>query len=294
MLGIPFDPKQKRLRCFGHIINLVVKAFLYGKDPGIEDDDDIDMMLGKKENMDGNLDSMTETEQLLYWRKRGPYGRLRNIITFICRTPQRREDFAKLTRETSPDIKVFAPIAANDTRWNGDFRAIKRALELRVSIETYTIRYLRTLLRDDFLEPLDWTELEDILRILEPFHRLILELEGRRQNGALWDVFPAMDELLNHLETCKTTYEAAGSLHLTTSIKLAWSKLDKYYSLTEFNPVLYAAVALHPSMKMDYFKIAWDAHPAWIKSARDIIQTLWIVEYSPNLHSHAQTPTTVL
>ena len=28
-IGVPFDPKQLRLRCFGHIINLVVKALLY-------------------------------------------------------------------------------------------------------------------------------------------------------------------------------------------------------------------------------------------------------------------------
>jgi len=285
LIGIQFDPKQRRLRCFGHIVNLVVKAFLYGKDPtAATHASDIEMSMGIEELEDENIGSMTETEQLLHWRRRGPYGRLRNIITFICRTPQRREDFAKVTRETSPDIRVFAPIAANDTRWNGDFQAIKRALELRVSLETYSVRYIRTHLRDDYLEPLDWTELEDILRILEPFHRLTLELEGRRQNGALWEVFPAMDELLNHLETCKTTYEMTGSVHLTTSIKLAWTKLDKYYSLTEFNPVLYAAIALHPSMKMDYFNIAWDAHPAWIESAHSIIRTLWLVEYCPHFN----------
>jgi len=31
--GIPFDPIARRLRCFGHVINLVVKAFLWGEDP---------------------------------------------------------------------------------------------------------------------------------------------------------------------------------------------------------------------------------------------------------------------
>ena len=27
-IGIPFDPVSRRLRCFGHVLNLVVKAFL--------------------------------------------------------------------------------------------------------------------------------------------------------------------------------------------------------------------------------------------------------------------------
>ena len=134
---------------------------------------------------DTTLRGMSEVEQILYWRQRGPYGRLRNIITYICWTPQRRQEFAALTREHCPDIKVFALIAANATRWNGDFRAIKRALELRFSLETYAARYSRTTLSDDQLDPADWKELEDILRILEPFHHMTLTLEGHRGHGAL-------------------------------------------------------------------------------------------------------------
>ena len=40
---------------------------------------------------------------LEYWRQHGPYGRLRNIITYICWTPQRRDEFIQLTREFPPD-----------------------------------------------------------------------------------------------------------------------------------------------------------------------------------------------
>ena len=31
--GISSDPVTRRLNCFGHVINLVVNAFLWGKDP---------------------------------------------------------------------------------------------------------------------------------------------------------------------------------------------------------------------------------------------------------------------
>lgn len=99
---------------------------------------------------------------------------------------------------------------------------------------------------------------------------MTLTLEGHRGHGALWDILPAMDGLLDHVETCQTLYTAS-SPHLVAYIQLAWTKLNKYYSLTEFNPVLYAAVALHPAIKFDYFTIAWAEHPDWIESAQQIV-----------------------
>ena len=33
---VPFNQKERRFRCFGHILNLVVKAFLYGKTDNLD------------------------------------------------------------------------------------------------------------------------------------------------------------------------------------------------------------------------------------------------------------------
>jgi hypothetical protein len=70
---------------------------------------------------------------------------------------------------------------------------------------------------------------------------------------------------------------------------LAWEKLNKYYTLAEFNPVLYAAVVLHPSMKMEYFETAWSEHPDWIAAATKAIQDLWEHDYKPKEFSRLQT-----
>lgn len=116
--------------------------------------------------------------------------------------------------------------------------------------------------------------------ILDPFHRCTLEFEGHRGNGVLYDLLPTMDYLLEHLESTLKSYTAEEcSEHLLTSINLAWSKLDKYYSLTEDNIVLYAAVALHPSMKFDYFEAAWPEHPTWIENAKVKVEQLWESRY---------------
>ena len=93
-----------------------------------------------------------------------------------------------------------------------------------------------------------------------------------------------MDELLEHLEIAKGLHHDL-SRHLSRSVMLGWEKLDKYYSLTDTNPVLYAAVALHPSLKFEYFKYAWKEHPNWIANAKKEVQNLWESQYK------SRTPT---
>jgi len=42
---------------------------------------------------------------------------------------------------------------------------------------------------------------------------------------------------------------------LITSINLDWTKLNKYYTLTDKNTIFYVAVTLHPGMKLEYFEV---------------------------------------
>jgi len=121
-------------------------------------------------------------------------------------------------------------------------------------------------------------DLQTIAQILEPFHRLSRELEGNRSSGYLYDVFPAMDQLLSHLEEAKKMHGGT-SKYILDSIELAWSKLDKYYTLADNNEVLFAAVALDPSQKMDYFESQWESHPTWIEKARTATRNLWNLKY---------------
>jgi hypothetical protein len=65
--------RSRRLRCLGHVINLSAKAFLYGKE--------FDAFERDIENVREHSELLKE---LNIWRKRGPVGKLHNIITFIC------------------------------------------------------------------------------------------------------------------------------------------------------------------------------------------------------------------
>jgi len=76
----PYMPEKRRLarrlRCLGHVINLAAKAFLFGQE---------------YDAFEKDIESVKEHSELLkelkLWRKRGPVGKLHNIVTYICRSP---------------------------------------------------------------------------------------------------------------------------------------------------------------------------------------------------------------
>ena len=65
----------------------------------------------------------------------------------------------------------------------------------------------------------DWDELQAIMDILELFKARSLQLQGKWANGSIFDIFPAMNDLLTSLENARTQYNLeTHSHHLRTSI----------------------------------------------------------------------------
>jgi len=105
-LDILFDPLQRCLPCFGHVINLVVKAFLWGSDAEVFE-----------AQISTYHDLQRETEELEAWRRKGPLGKLHIIITWISRSPQRRERFqAEVKKSLGSNTKAVSLIRGNTTR----------------------------------------------------------------------------------------------------------------------------------------------------------------------------------
>ena len=74
----PFDIRHRRMRCYGHILNLVAKAFLF-------------RTIANAFVMDADrLEQLEDQgEALRHWRRRGPVGKLHNIVKFIRASPER-------------------------------------------------------------------------------------------------------------------------------------------------------------------------------------------------------------
>ena len=76
------EKKARRLRCLGHIMNLAAQALLFDTD---SDAFTAEILVA--------TELRHERKLLNIWRKRGPLGKLHNIVKFIRSTPQRREKF---------------------------------------------------------------------------------------------------------------------------------------------------------------------------------------------------------
>ena len=78
---IGFDPKVKRLRCMGHILNLIAEAYLYGQDAS-----DFEKQF-KEQGLSGHRKM---------WRDRGELGKLHNLVAHVMASGKRSELFTAL------------------------------------------------------------------------------------------------------------------------------------------------------------------------------------------------------
>jgi hypothetical protein len=72
-----FDPQERRLRCAGHVINLIARHLLFGFDKNLFE---------LEESLPVNL-----KEELKRWRRSGPVGKAHNLIVWTYASPQRRK-----------------------------------------------------------------------------------------------------------------------------------------------------------------------------------------------------------
>jgi len=127
--ALGFDGKRRRIRCFGHIINLAVKALLFGHDA-----DAFESEITAK----GTIDAARHEA----WRRKGPIGKLHNFVVVIHKSDVLTQLLRKLQqdhfdRSTNPDgkRKPKDTILDNLTRWLSQLYMIRRAIELRPFLE---------------------------------------------------------------------------------------------------------------------------------------------------------------
>jgi hypothetical protein len=74
-----FDPEERRLRCVGHILNLVAQELLYGNN--------YDKFRGEVANV------KDLAEQAALWRAQGPIGMIAQIVRWVNKSPGRVKRF---------------------------------------------------------------------------------------------------------------------------------------------------------------------------------------------------------
>ncbi|OBS15736.1 hypothetical protein FPOA_28127 [Fusarium poae] len=311
--ALGFHWPERRVRCLGHVINLVVKALLFGQD----------YESFERDVNDGLLTVQREHEQ---WRKRGPIGKLHNFCQEVNRSDLWTRKLISAQehriREAAEDsgLKAHKPVKVvtdNATRWLSQFYMMQRALRLKPFYDTFIFEArahfnsenrtrcgnLRKGVREPYflqegnrLEESDWEAIQALHDILLNFELVIKSLQGDSQSrekqrslgeeaidqihGASWEILDAYEFLLDGLETAKGIVAGLPEGdHLVVNVNNAWKKLDSYYAKVGESPLIYAAAVLNPGKRWDAFDGWYEDHPNWIDAARQQVYRLWREQY---------------
>jgi hypothetical protein len=275
--------ENQRLRCIGHIINLTVKALLFGK--GVS-------------KLERALLGASDEQKFKLMREKGIIGRVHNIVRYILRSDQRRQQLAVLQSECKENDDLYdywelTLIKDGGIRWNSTYYMLKRFMEVRPAIELFFIRWKPATdggsfnLILDKLEESDWEDIDEYIKILKRFERSTKRLEGNADNrtksgkkqdeiritnrryGALWQAVDEMQYLYTMLETFQDSLTNKDRCtHLQDGVKMAIQKLAKYFEkMDKESPYYFAALALHPQKKKAWFQDKWKKHSLWIQDA---------------------------
>ncbi|OBS16873.1 hypothetical protein FPOA_12520 [Fusarium poae] len=265
------NSRARRVRCFGHVVHLVARAMLFGKD-----------------DASGVLEDDIDAEAYDVWLKRGPIGKLHNTMVWINRSNRVTEMLREAQRQ---DTEKSWPgsldvIIGNNTRWLSQFYMMSRALKSKRKGGRQ--RPLPRCLDDEsLLTEEDWKTIGFYHDLLRHFETCVKKLEGDGKQrirkggkeaayGLVQDICPAYEWLMGHLEEAKSRADRTPEpAQCRTNINFAWVKLNKYYSAIDQSPVYYAATVLHPAIRWDFLHRAYRERPDWIGKAQQLIDGLW-------------------
>lgn len=267
----PIDAKSSCLRRLGHIINLVVKALLFGK--GVS-------------KLERALAGASNNDEFKIWLQKVPLVSF-TISWFIFSNPPSASANLKPGQDAISGGKkpIYQAVSDGGIQWNSSSYMIDRGLMLRNAIDLFQQRYKApasgTDLTPSFLTPEDWKALEQWQKILADFRILTATEEHNAKDlgaqgayGLLIGVVTGMAfmyEAINH--TIKRVDEMPDLQHhefFYAGLVAAQMKLTKYFNLLKDCDCYYSAVALHPAYRLDWFEDKWQNYDKgkWVKDAK--------------------------
>ena len=180
---------------------------------------------------------------------------------------QRHEYFLSCTLQTvGKALKLKIDVRA---RWHSTVAMLERAVLLKKAISDFLDEYPK--LRSLAIEQHEWSMVELIIKVLEPFHQSALYLmdgTGIQIDHTLnaYDrLFEMLEKARRKLSRSRTGYGEGSKQQadqLISGIEAASKKLSKYYAKTDTGLVYFAARLLHPLRKDKLFLT-----PSWIREA---------------------------
>jgi hypothetical protein len=282
-----FDYKEKRLRCMGHVINLIAEAYLFGQDESSWDDD---------------YKVAGPADRRKLWRRRGEVGKLHNLVAHVMASGKRTTLFLALQSQLNIGVaagKEWKLVLDGGVRWNATYSMVRRGLELRQALTEYAVMLHvstepddREIFDNDYLSSEEWETLEIIRDQLQPLFLLTKGLEGNAKmtegalepsHGALWESLIVLEHIMTHFETLETQskqHQFNDHAGIQQSITLAWQACLKWYRKTDNSLAWQASMVLHPLYKWSFFEKNWKGNLApFLVSAKSKFKKLWEDQY---------------
>jgi hypothetical protein len=249
------------------------------------------------------------------WRKDGPIGVLIDVINYI-KTPQQHNIFNRMqtlafSELTIEQWRIIEPVKPVVTRWNSYYSCLERATQLQSGINAYASFHIKATadadayarsrnnklsaapswMRSNGLTSGDWAVITEYMSVLRSLKLATKRLKGRGRSGrfgAIHEIIPVFEYLLNQYETLLKTYESvdynahreAPKYHLAINLRAGWAKLNDYYTRLDDSPAYYAETCLHPYSK-NCCKLTWADKLEWLTKNNAAFQQLWR-QYRPH------------
>jgi hypothetical protein len=233
-----FKDEASQIRCFAHILNLVVKAIL--KD------------LGSSTHKDASdlLDRVTEHLAKKRWLKitipgvTGVIAKLRIVVLWIGRSAQRQQDWDRRSKkQINYDV---------DTRWNSTLRMIQDALNYRAILNDFIADHLE--LTDLTLSKNDWSQLEVIRDLLLPFGEYT-EFVSREQPTLQMSarMYIELEGLLTKASKKRDEYHYLDR-DLVHAVEAGLQLFKEYLGFMKDNDIYFLATILDPRIKTKWIE----------------------------------------
>jgi hypothetical protein len=225
--SMQLDPVKQRLRCSGHIYNLMYKAILYGVDSDCikEALQASQAMMTSVSAFEATLNSNNDEAKLIAWRKKGPVGKLHNTVIYIKESSARRLLFESKQRQSfinddsdSEVMEIYRVVVNGGVRWNSTYLMIERAIRLKDAIHLYQDDHHASCDPADYLTSEDWHELADLKDLLLPIYNASMKVQSH--DTSLYEVLTSMDFILTHLEAAKQKVTSTDAAYFKACVNL--------------------------------------------------------------------------
>ncbi|KAI1874248.1 uncharacterized protein JN550_002827 [Neoarthrinium moseri] len=247
------------------------------------------------------IPALVNASSLEQYRKSGPFGKLHNIGVCLRLSSQLTDRWMKCQQAVDPNHPPLAWRHNVATRWLSDEGMAARALTKRPALDrlltevgdTFARRSKKSrsdkppeILQYKLTED-EWLVVDCLQQVLEQFKISAKILQGdgfsglgkRSTTGSLWEYFPQIEVLLDHLEGAVRGFiirpledgtlvkvrifegiDSQTRRLLKVYFRLGWKKLHDYYE--KMTPIAYyTAVIFHPAKKVAFLDRLWRQIP---------------------------------